>query len=223
MPITLLGAARAALVAAAALSVTACTMFESDRPMFDPSVGAPVYGAAPALVRWTVNAPDADPKTIRLDATFANGEYVMLARGKDKAQWRESLHSTPAPEAPAGSSGTWYVQQIAYADDPEPTDVTYYYDLVRADGTVGGEAIIDQDGHGFLLGATLPELPADQTYQLWGVIGDQVISLGVLGNNPEIELFSAGAPVSQLVVTIERAGGVVSNGNPEGAFAGTLA
>jgi anti-sigma-K factor RskA len=96
-------------------------------------------------------------------------------------------------------------------------------DLVRADGTVGGEAIIDQDGHGFLLGATLPELPADQTYQLWGVIGDQVISLGVLGNNPEIELFSAGAPVSQLVVTIERAGGVVSNGNPEGAFAGTLA
>ena len=135
MPITLLGAARAALVAAAALSVTACTMFESDRPMFDPSVGAPVYGAAPALVRWTVNAPDADPKTIRLDATFANGEYVMLARGKDKAQWRESLHSTPAPEAPAGSSGTWYVQQIAYADDPEPTDVTYYYDLVRADGT----------------------------------------------------------------------------------------
>lgn len=95
-------------------------------------------------------------------------------------------------------------------------------DLVRADGAVGGEAIIDQDGHGFLIGATLPELPADLTYQLWGVIGDQVISLGVLGHNPEIELFSAGAPVSQLVVTIERAGGVVSNGNPDGAYAGTL-
>ena len=95
-------------------------------------------------------------------------------------------------------------------------------DLVRADGAVGGEAIIDQDGHGYLMGASLPELPADQTYQLWGVIGDEVISLGVLGHNPEIELFSAGAPVSQLVVTIERAGGVVSNGNPEGAYAGTL-
>lgn len=94
--------------------------------------------------------------------------------------------------------------------------------LVRADGVVGGEAIIDQDGHGYLLGDQLPELPSDQTYQLWGVIGEQVISLGVLGHNPEIELFSAGAPVSQLVVTIERAGGVVSNGNPEGAFAGTL-
>jgi anti-sigma-K factor RskA len=94
--------------------------------------------------------------------------------------------------------------------------------LVRADGLVGGEAIIDQDGHGYLIGDSLPQLPADQTYQLWGVIGEQVISLGVLGHNPEIELFSAGAPVSQLVVTIEPAGGVVSNGNPDGAFAGTL-
>jgi anti-sigma-K factor RskA len=68
----------------------------------------------------------------------------------------------------------------------------------------------------------LPALPDDETYQLWGVIGDQVISLGVLGHNPEIELFSAGAPVSQLVVTIEQAGGVVSNGNPDGAYAGTV-
>jgi hypothetical protein len=36
-------------------------------------------------------------------------------------------------------------------------------------------------------------------------------------------LFSAGAPVSALVVTIEQAGGVVSNGNPDGAFVGTVA
>ena len=72
-------------------------------------------------------------------------------------------------------------------------------------------------------GAALPALPDDQTYQLWGVIREQVISLGVLGSNPEIELFSAGAPVSQLVVTIEAAGGVVSNGNPDGAYAGAVA
>ena len=76
--------------------------------------------------------------------------------------------------------------------------------LANADGVVGAEAIIDQDGHGFLLGEGLPALASDQTYQLWGVIGEQVISLGVLGTNPEIELFSSGGePVSQLVVTIE--------------------
>lgn len=94
--------------------------------------------------------------------------------------------------------------------------------LVSATNPGTAEAVIDQDGHGYLLGGALPTLPADETYQLWGVIGDQVISLGVLGNNPEIELFSAGAPVSQLVVTIEHAGGVISNGNPDGAYAGTL-
>ncbi|MBU6373847.1 MAG: hypothetical protein KJS97_14055 [Alphaproteobacteria bacterium] len=133
--------AKAALAAAAALAASACTMFESDRPMFTPSAGAPVYGAAPALVRWTMTEDDADPKKLRLDATFADGEYLMVARGKDKAQWRESLH--PAPGLPpAGSSasggpasGSWYVQQIAYADESDPTKVTYYYDLVRADGT----------------------------------------------------------------------------------------
>ena len=95
--------------------------------------------------------------------------------------------------------------------------------LVSATGSGSAEAIIDQDGHGYLLGTALPALPDDQTYQLWGVIGEQVISLGVLGSNPEIELFSAGAPVSQLVVTIEAAGGVVSNGNPDGAYAGAVA
>ncbi|MCU1361146.1 MAG: hypothetical protein JWN99_2435 [Ilumatobacteraceae bacterium] len=94
--------------------------------------------------------------------------------------------------------------------------------LVRADGQVGAQAIIDQDGHGYLLGDQLPELGADQTYQLWGVIGGNVISLGVLGNNPETELFSAGAPVSALVITIEHAGGAVSNGNPDGAYAGDV-
>lgn len=128
--------AKAAFAAAAILATSACTMFESERPMFDPSLGAPAYGAAPALVRWTMTEPDADPKTIRLDATYADGTYVMVARGKDKAQWRESLHPVPAPALPAAAAaGSWYVQQIAYANDSDPTDVTWYYDLVRADGT----------------------------------------------------------------------------------------
>jgi anti-sigma-K factor RskA len=95
--------------------------------------------------------------------------------------------------------------------------------LVNADGVVGAEVVIDQDGHGYVIGQELPTLPSGQTYQLWGVIGEQVISLGVLGTNPQIEPFSAGGEeVSQVVVTIEPAGGVISNGNPDGAYAGTL-
>lgn len=117
------------------------------------------------------------------------------------------------PQAPIAAA-------VAAARADRDSSVT---ELVRDDGVVGAEAIIDQDGHGYLIGEQLPELGEDRTYQLWGVIDDQVISLGVLGNNPEVELFSAGAPVSALVVTIERAGGVVSDGNPDGAFVGTVA
>lgn len=94
--------------------------------------------------------------------------------------------------------------------------------LRSADGIVVGEAIVDQDGHGYLVATSLPALPDDRTYQLWGVIGDRVISLGVLGAAPEIEPFSVDAPVSQVVITNEVAGGVVSDGNPEGAYAGEL-
>jgi anti-sigma factor RsiW len=96
--------------------------------------------------------------------------------------------------------------------------------LVNAAGVIGAEVVIDQDGHGYVIGDGLPALGSDQTYQLWGVIDERAISLGVLGANPEIETFSAGEEtVSQLVVTIEAAGGVVSNGNLDGAYAGEVA
>lgn len=95
--------------------------------------------------------------------------------------------------------------------------------LVNADGVVGAEVVIDQDGHGYVIGQELPTLPSGQTYQLWGVIGDKAISLGVLGSNPQIEPFSAGGEeVSTVVVTIEPAGGVISDGNMDGAYAGTF-
>lgn len=94
--------------------------------------------------------------------------------------------------------------------------------LRSADGVTVGEVVIDQDGHGYIVADGLPVLSADRTYQVWGVIGDQVISLGVIGRAPEIEPFSADAPISQVVITNEVAGGVVSNGNPDGAYAGEV-
>jgi len=145
------------------------------------------------------------------------------------------------------SAGSWVVASAAAAvvaviavtaltgGETEQSPLAAALELARADrdsqtaqlvneaGLVGAEVVIDQDGHGYLVGGDLPALSSDLTYQLWGVIGEQVISLGVLGTNPEIELFSAGGEtVSTLVVTIEPAGGVVSNGNSVGAFAGTV-
>lgn len=93
-----------------------------------------------------------------------------------------------------------------------------------ADGSeVSAEAIIDQDGRGYVLARDLPTLSDDQTYQLWGVVenGD-VISLGIFGPNPDLETFTVDAAVSALAITVEQYPGVISDGNPDGAFVGAF-
>lgn len=93
-----------------------------------------------------------------------------------------------------------------------------------ADGVEGSaDVVIEPDGIGFVSASQLPELPEERTYQLWGVVEDRVISLGVLGNRPDIEPFTVDDQPTVLVITQEVAGGVVSDGNPDGAFAGELA
>ena len=72
--------------------------------------------------------------------------------------------------------------------------------------------MVRDDGVGFLAAKALPALPDTETYQLWGVYGDgDVISLGVIGNRPDIEPFSALGDIDALVITREQAGGVVSS------------
>ncbi len=98
-------------------------------------------------------------------------------------------------------------------------------ELVAEGVTESAFGVIDQDGHGYLDAAALPRLSSDETYQLWGVLrstGDAV-SLGILGRNPELETFTIEGEVAALAITIEQAPGVVSDGNPVGAFVGEMA
>lgn len=95
-------------------------------------------------------------------------------------------------------------------------------ELVSADSDVAVEVVVDEIGRGYLLGDVLPQLPRDLTYQLWGVVGDDVISIGILGPNPEIVTFTARADVAAIAITIEPEGGVISDGNPDGAYVGEL-
>jgi hypothetical protein len=83
-------------------------------------------------------------------------------------------------------------------------------DLTSNDGSISARALIQPDGQGFLLGQQLPALGPDRTYQLWGVSpgGAKVISLGVLGGEPGIAVFSAPTDLSALAITEEEAGGV---------------
>lgn len=118
-----------------------------------------------------------------------------------------------APNEPIASA-----LEVARADRDSITTT-----LVADGSEASAEAIIDQDGHGFVVAETLPTLSDDQTYQLWGVVenGD-VISLGIFGPNPEVETFTVEGDVTALAITIEDYPGVISDGNPDGAFVGAF-
>ena len=89
--------------------------------------------------------------------------------------------------------------------------------LLPPEGQSGAQAVavVTPDGQGYLEAGNLPALPADRTYQLWGVVDDQAISLGVLGTNPDITAFQVDDAnrVAAYAITDEAAGGVIASQN----------
>lgn len=85
-------------------------------------------------------------------------------------------------------------------------------DFIVDDAAVA-QLILTSDGRGFVVAADgLPALTDDRTYQLWVINEDgDVISAGVLGNDPEVTTFTWTGPVSGFALTREVAGGVVSS------------
>lgn len=106
--------------------------------------------------------------------------------------------------------------------DPASSKTT----LRPPEGAPGPEAtaVVRPDGAGFLVAADLPALEVDRTYQLWGVLNDQVISLGVLGSDPGVAAFQVDdvGAVTAFAITEEVSGGVVSSQN-EALLVGELA
>lgn len=65
------------------------------------------------------------------------------------------------------------------------------------------------DGRGYLVKSSLPGLSSKTTYQLWAIVGGRPISVGLMGNSPNLVTFTmAGSPSpSALAVTVEPSGG----------------
>lgn len=104
------------------------------------------------------------------------------------------------------------------AASPEARRLT----LRNQDASAQADVVLDAAGHGFIAGSTLPQLPSDRTYQLWGVIDGRAISLGVLGHRPGVASFTVDGGLTALMVTNEVAGGVPTDGNPDGALSATV-
>ena len=80
-----------------------------------------------------------------------------------------------------------------------------------AGAAANAQVLLLPDGTGFVVARGLPRLDADRTYQLWGITGEQAISLGLLGDRPDVVVFHGAGSLEALAVTAERAGGVVSS------------
>jgi anti-sigma-K factor RskA len=80
-------------------------------------------------------------------------------------------------------------------------------ELTDADQTMAVQVVVDPEGHAFVSSGVLPALPADQTYQLWGVDGGTPVSLGLLGSDPTMSVVGVDGRVQNLAITIESAGG----------------
>lgn len=93
-------------------------------------------------------------------------------------------------------------------DDPGSQRV----ELVSSDGEMKVWVAVTEDGRGFLRTKPLPELADNRTYQLWGAAGDQLISLGVVGDETNVFAFEARG-YSAFAITEEVSPGVVQSQN----------
>jgi anti-sigma factor RsiW len=76
------------------------------------------------------------------------------------------------------------------------------------------QGVIAPDGTAYLDLRALPGLDSGRTYQLWGATGDELVSLGVLGEHPQVVSFPVdGGGYSAFAVTDEAAPGVVTSRN----------
>jgi hypothetical protein len=89
--------------------------------------------------------------------------------------------------------------------DPQAKKV----EMRSPDGALFVDAYVLPDGRGYLARDNLPPLGPDRNYQMWAVVGDNKISVGLLGSTPEPAAFVASGPVTALAITEEAAGGVV--------------
>jgi hypothetical protein len=85
-------------------------------------------------------------------------------------------------------------------------------ELTSADGTIVLRGAVTDDGTGYLRASALPRLDLDRTYQLWGAAGDELVSLGVLGAEPDVVTFGA-RDFDGFAITEEDAPGVVTSRN----------
>jgi anti-sigma-K factor RskA len=110
-------------------------------------------------------------------------------------------------------SGAGELADVVRNAATDPDGLPVHLAAARSGGA-GAADIVILDGRAYLVRHSLPTLPPGETYQLWGQKGETVVSLGVLGPEPQQTILPAGAAYDALAITAEKSPGVVTSQNP---------
>jgi anti-sigma-K factor RskA len=80
-------------------------------------------------------------------------------------------------------------------------------ELADEAGNERAEVVLLPDGTGYLVSDRLDRLSPDRTWQLWAIVGERAISMGVLGPDPGIASFRAVGRPSAFAISNEVSGG----------------
>jgi hypothetical protein len=144
--------------------------------------------------------------------------------GRRGGSWSRRAPAAVAAIAAAAVIGVLGVQlwaQDQRMDDMESALQVPDGEVVELTGAGGTVPVVLAGDRAWLLGSALDELPDDRTYQLWGLAGDDLVSVAVLGADPGTMAFDVDG-YSLLAITEEEAPGVVQSAN-DPVVAGELA
>jgi anti-sigma-K factor RskA len=173
--------------------------------------------AASALV---LDAPASDATWERISSATGRDGVVLLRRSRPDLFWK-----AVAGIAAAAALVFAAVALLGGGADPLSSEgiVAAAEHVAAEPGTFVGEFIVDDvsvaqvvlspDGRGFVIPTEqLEPLDPDRTYQLWVINeAEDVISAGVLGNDPTPATFTWTGDTTGFALTREVAGGVISS------------
>jgi anti-sigma-K factor RskA len=165
---------------------------------------APVAGPAAAIDLASRNRR----RTRLLVGAVAAAVLIILGLGAQIVHEERRMDDMAAAISTEGLQG----DMVRAMADPNNNQMT----LASPSGEpMSAAAVMTGSGTGYFMATSMPPLADDQTYQLWGVMGDgQVVSLGVLGHDPHMAVFQASGGLTGLAVTEEVKGGVPTSHSP---------
>ena len=159
----------------------------------------PIERAARRRGRWTTGVISAVAVAAAV-AALVLGVQVHHLNGQVSALGSSHQTVTQAAQVALENPTTQRVQLTPTATSTAPSGATV-------------TLVLSATGTGFVIPQGLHTLPDEETYQLWGSISGQLISLGVLGADPRVATFTfdSGAKVQAFAITIEQEGGVAQS------------